>query len=541
MKNALRLLVIIFLATNLTNCTRIFIPKKQKVTFVTKNKEAEVYLDNELLGTGSSFTQKIDKSGVRQVVVRIPGYKDAYYALVPQKRHGAYIPLAILDAATLYGAYAFILPNLKSRQYSKSNRYSESIENPLKKDDEKEIDLIATKLDIIDVEKDIVSYRISYSKDLEGSINKAEADKLVLDAKLEAKLAKQNKKYLDTEKKEIKYDDTYFSVDIYKTLKESGYVDTLNKALKDKLNVMGLEASIKNAAFYNFYSKGYYSNYFFKIKIDIDWLIKNSYGEITDSIRTSESSGEFVIKSYYTRDNEVEKAIGDAINISFLNLFDNDSFTASLKRVQASKIKEELLSLAQLTSPVIKVADALKASVIIKNKDNKGHGSGFAVSQDGYIITNYHVISGDRAGQYKDFVVVLPSGEEVEAEVVRVNQAKDVALLKVDKTFEKAFQLKSDKSFELLQNIYCVGTPKAIDLGQTVSIGLLSNERVSEGINMLQLSMSVNSGNSGGPLFGEDGALHGIVTSKLMGIGTEGISFAVPTYMVADYLNLKVD
>lgn len=541
MKNTLRLLLIIFISTHLTNCTRLFIPKKQKVTFVTKSKDAEVYLDNEMIGSGESFMTKIEKKGVRQIVVRIPDHKDSYYALVPQKRHGAYVPLAILDGLTFYGIYGLVFPNVKSRQYDKSNQLVGGVELPIKKEDEKDIRLIATKLDIEDVKKDIRAFRIPYSKDIEGSIEKAENDKLKLDEKTEAKIDKQNKKYLTEEKEEIKYDDTYFSVDIYKTLKESGYVDTLNKALKDKMNILGLEASIKNAALYNFYSKGYYSNYFFKIKIDIDWFLKNPYGEITDSIRTSEYSGEFVMKTYNSSEFEVEKAIGDAINISFLNLFANKTFTNRLKKEKAEEIKEEILSLKQPTSPVAKVADALKASVIIKNKDNKGHGSGFAISQDGYILTNYHVISGDRAGQYKEFIVVLPDGKEVEAQVVRVNQAKDVALLKVNETFEKAFHLQSSKSFELLQNIYCVGSPKAIDLGQTVSLGLLSNERISEGVNMLQLSMSVNSGNSGGPLFGVEGLLHGIVTSKLTGVGTEGIGFAIPSYMIAEYLNLKVN
>lgn len=134
--------------------------------------------------------------------------------------------------------------------------------------------------------------------------------------------------------------------------------------------------------------------------------------------------------------------------------------------------------------------------------------------------------------------VILSTGEEISANIVRYNRNKDVALLKVDRKFDKAFLLAPDKAFKSLMEVYTVGTPKSIELGQTVSIGIISNERNLCNTNLLQLSMSVNSGNSGGPLFEKSGKLHGIIASKLFGIGTEGISFAIPSYMVFDYLNI---
>ena len=116
---------------------------------------------------------------------------------------------------------------------------------------------------------------------------------------------------------------------------------------------------------------------------------------------------------------------------------------------------------------------------------------------------------------------------------------RDIALLKINKTFEKAFKVSSIKSFKNLQEVYTVGAPKSVELGQSVSLGLLSNERKSNNQTLLQLSMSINPGNSGGALFDKSGVLHGIVTSKLVGYATEGIGFAIPSYKVAEYLNLS--
>ncbi len=68
---------------------------------------------------------------------------------------------------------------------------------------------------------------------------------------------------------------------------------------------------------------------------------------------------------------------------------------------------------------------------------------------------------------------------------------------------------------------------------------MISNERKNNNNNLLQLGMSVNAGNSGGPLFDNTGTLHGVIVSKLIGQNTEGVSFAIPGYMISDYLQIS--
>ena len=137
--------------------------------------------------------------------------------------------------------------------------------------------------------------------------------------------------------------------------------------------------------------------------------------------------------------------------------------------------------------------------------------------------------------------VITSDGDELEGTVVRVNKFRDLALIKVNKKFEKAFVVPNVKTFKNLQDVYTIGTPISIELGQSVSSGVISNERKVNNNNLLQLGMSVNGGNSGGPLYDASGNLHGVIVSKLVGKNTEGVSFAIPSYMIEDYLKLKIN
>ena len=87
--------------------------------------------------------------------------------------------------------------------------------------------------------------------------------------------------------------------------------------------------------------------------------------------------------------------------------------------------------------------------------------------------------------------------------------------------------------------MYTIGAPKSIELGQTVTTGIISNERNANNNELLQLSMPVNGGNSGGPLFNKTGVLDGVIVAKLVGESTEGISFAIPAYKIGAYLKIS--
>ncbi len=94
-----------------TSCTAIFIPKKQKINFSTDNDSSVVSIDGDNIGEGKSFEYKVRKSGLQQVVVKTPGYKDEHLMLRPYRRSPAFYPLAVLDLPFMVLGYGQILIN----------------------------------------------------------------------------------------------------------------------------------------------------------------------------------------------------------------------------------------------------------------------------------------------------------------------------------------------------------------------------------------------------------------------------------------------
>ncbi|MEO0641608.1 MAG: trypsin-like peptidase domain-containing protein, partial [Bacteroidota bacterium] len=179
--------------------------------------------------------------------------------------------------------------------------------------------------------------------------------------------------------------------------------------------------------------------------------------------------------------------------------------------------------------------DAQAATVTIKVDD--GHGSGFFVTDDGFVLTNYHVVATT-----EDTLTILTlDGESFEGVLIRKDEANDLALIKVDAEPKVAFGFPNEKNFEVGNNIFTIGTPTSIELGQTLSRGIISGERKAGESELIQTDASINFGNSGGPIVSEQGELVGIINSKLVGLGVEGIAFGSPAYRLKEYLNLLVE
>ena len=286
-------------------------------------------------------------------------------------------------------------------------------------------------------------------------------------------------------------------------------------------------------------------NSFAKAKVSTTWYLKNQYDERLDSVTTTDVSGSFLLygvdKAYSDGElkelNPYARMVADAVETSYIKLLSNSSMQKQLQSETIKPFTESVLNLGGGQAYIAEKSDASLASVSIKRKD-KGHGSGFAVSKDGYILTNYHVIASSDPSKQEELTVVTSSGKELPAKVVRFNKSRDLALLKVESNFDKVFKISSDKTFKNLQDVYTIGTPKSIELGQSVTTGIISSERNANNNELLQLNMSVNSGNSGGPVFDANGNLHGVVVSKISGQNTEGIAFAIPAYKIAEYLNI---
>ena len=169
-------------------------------------------------------------------------------------------------------------------------------------------------------------------------------------------------------------------------------------------------------------------------------------------------------------------------------------------------------------------------------------GSGFFVSDDGYILTNYHVVEHAVKGNVT-LDVITHDGTRYEATVVGTEPDNDIAVLKIEAEGHAYATLADSDSMQVGDVVYAVGNPLG-ELEFSMSTGhvsaldrLITTEANSDAINMFQIDAAVNSGNSGGPIYNNKGEVVGIVTAKYMDSGVEGLGFAIPINDAASIAN----
>ncbi|MDR3596863.1 trypsin-like peptidase domain-containing protein [Clostridium sp.] len=223
----------------------------------------------------------------------------------------------------------------------------------------------------------------------------------------------------------------------------------------------------------------------------------------------------------------------------------------SNKATSAQQISYVPQSFTSSDSTAMSAADAFNkvapAVVIISTKGQQstnafssgeveGMGSGFIINEDGYILTNYHVIAGA-----KEITVTLSDNTEVSASVVNYDDKKDIAMLKLkDGTKVPAVaELGDSDAIYPGAEVIAIGTPLSKNFAQTLTKGVISGKnRTIEGengtsVDLIQTDAAINPGNSGGPLVNTKGQVIGInsmkVGSQAAGdAGVEGIGFAIP-------------
>ncbi len=159
-----------------------------------------------------------------------------------------------------------------------------------------------------------------------------------------------------------------------------------------------------------------------------------------------------------------------------------------------------------------------------------GSGSGIIISDDGYIVTNAHVIEGAEAVK-----VVLYNEEEYEAEVIGSDIQTDIAVLKIDAENLVEVELGDSSQLEIGETVYALGNPGGLSLQSSFTDGMISgldrviNVESSYYMSVIQTSAAINPGNSGGALINEYGQVVGITSAKIISTDYEGIGFAIPT------------
>ena len=196
-------------------------------------------------------------------------------------------------------------------------------------------------------------------------------------------------------------------------------------------------------------------------------------------------------------------------------------------------------SLEEITRSIVGISKIKNKGTTVLDLDGAkelGLGSGVVVSQDGYIITNWHV-AGDK---FSTCYVTLEDGKSYSGNVVWADSDLDLAIVKMSVGGLKSIDIGNSDELKIGQDVWAIGNPVGVEFQRTITKGIVSGLNRTVKIedengktymeDLIQTDASINSGNSGGALINKKGELIGINTIKIA--SAEGIGFAVPINIV---------
>ncbi|NVN94172.1 MAG: trypsin-like peptidase domain-containing protein [Bacteroidetes bacterium] len=508
-----RLNLVLITAFLLSSCATILNNRYQDVNIKTDSKN-EILINGEKVNTkNGKYILKRDGKA-KEITAKREGFKDEHITIMQFKRPTVYIIswIPFLAATPLI---PLLDDGVKSRNYEKEIIIGENmIKLPVK-----DINLKAIKINNfkIDLKADSIKYR--YFSNYKSFKNN-----------------KDKKAVINEKKENIQIENSIYSELLNDILKGKGYIDTTNNALKDSYSSnLSIDAAITDITVHyigNFFNINNSYRGMIYIELGVKWQVLDYYKIPVFLLKTKTKSGQFAVLN---PEKDAYKAAKDALEFGLIE-FMNSKDVVDLMHDKSQNNTEQLfeeIEIPKSTNYVSSLSEAIQSSVTIKNKN--GHGSGFIISNDGFIISNYHVISDTN-----DLKVII-GDSNYKVEIIRVSKIHDLALLKIHANGFTPFKISESNNIEIASEIYAIGTPTAEDLSQTISKGIISAVRkTNENSKLIQTDASVNAGNSGGAITNKDGLVLGVVSSKLKGFGIEGVAFGIPGYEIISKLKLSI-
>ena len=316
--------------------------------------------------------------------------------------------------------------------------------------------------------------------------------------------------------------------------------------------IAGLVSGIEANVCYPLAGFGNFSNSSAAVYLEVEWQI---YDTLQRKVVTKiETKGSANVKE---RLSGLDVAFENAFALAVRNLLANDTFyqlvqskdsdVASRARHSssagvtptddtASSLVKELIAAPNagaLTSEGQVDIERLDTAVAVV-RSAVGHGSGFVVS-NGLLLTNEHVVGGARRVR-----LIFGDGAEIDAEVLAVNEIRDVALVHFADSFIRSSLPIRTSEAKVGENVYSFGAPLSEEYSGTLRKGIVSAHRELRGLDYIQSDVAINPGNSGGPLIDEDGKVIGIAVSGVMshGVVQHGVNFFVPIVEALTALDL---
>ena len=312
-------------------------------------------------------------------------------------------------------------------------------------------------------------------------------------------------------------------------LLELNYLDTSDRFLPDYKNSLHLNMSVDELHFS--YIKPSSTKPPSKVYLEMvaDFKLRSYYGK---ELVQRKSTREILLSS---KDSEsIEVILRKLIKDLFEEFIFSDEVQTKIESTEYYDLQDESkfvpLELPEAMSTVDFERWRTSVATIISED---GHGSACVISADGYLVSNYHVV-----GQSDTVRVKFFDHSSAQGVVLRKQPDSDLALIKVEKT-GLPFLCPADRIGELGDVVYLVGTPADTLLAGSVFKGVLSGFRDFDGAKFIQTDAKVNPGNSGGAMINRHGQLIGIVSSKYVGYGIEGIGFAIPATEIKERLKIS--
>ncbi len=179
---------------------------------------------------------------------------------------------------------------------------------------------------------------------------------------------------------------------------------------------------------------------------------------------------------------------------------------------------------------------------------SQAEGSGIIISNDGYILTNNHIINSSDSSVFyevsnatKVYVYLYNDETPYEAKIIGTDEETDLAVIKIEKNDLTAAELGDSNSIKIGEFAMAIGNPLGLESSVTSGIISAVNRDVTSEdgttYNLIQTDAAINAGNSGGALVNSEGKVIGINTLKLSGTGIEGMGFAIPINQTIDIYN----
>ena len=276
---------------------------------------------------------------------------------------------------------------------------------------------------------------------------------------------------------------------------------------KAELLVAGLVNELKINSYYPNAGFGNFTTSRGEAYLKVEWQVFSRLDRKVVLTFTTEGS----TKQNKSSQNGADDALADAFSVAVRNMLGNAEFhdlvvSSSDPKMEGKSVAVKFKATSTTLSALQSMPD-IQSSVVTLFAGNS-MGSGFIVADDGYLLSNQHVVGDARYVRIK-----FATGIEVNGEVVSINRARDVALIKCGQQGLKSLPVKRSLA-NVGSEVYAVGTPFAEGLNQTVTKGIISGYRTLDGINYIQSDAAINPGNSGGPLIDLNGNVIGIAVLK---------------------------